>query len=106
VTFRGDRWAARQSASLLRAAGLGDYVAGDVDGYVAMAVALAAQPERVARARSDMRERVRASDACNGEKLARDMEHLYRDMYAERAGASARGAPADVQGFLARGRST
>lgn len=86
VTFLGDRWASRQSASLLRAAGLGEYVARDLDGYVAMAVALAAQPERVARARRSMRERVRASEVCNGERLAQDMEALYRRMYAERAG--------------------
>ena len=85
VTFHGDRWASRQSASLLRSAGLGEYVAADLDGYVATAVALAAQPERLVRARGAMRERVRASDACNGAKLARSMESLYRRMYQERA---------------------
>jgi len=106
VTFLGDRWAGRQSASLLRSAGLGEYVARDLDGYVAMAAALAAQPERVARARAGMRERIRGSDVCNGEQLARDMEHLYRDMYAERAGASPRAGPADAHAFLARGTST
>src|SRR6185437_14368897 len=30
VTFHGDRWASRQSASLLRAAGLGEYVVRDL----------------------------------------------------------------------------
>lgn len=48
-----------------------------------MAVALGAQPERVVLARREMRERVRASDVCNGQRLARDMETLYRRMYAE-----------------------
>lgn len=99
VTFHGDRWASRQSASILRAAGLGEFVAADLDGYVALAVALAAQPERVTRARREMRERVRASDACNGERLARDMENLYRRMYAERARASARGASSGARAF-------
>jgi len=83
VTFHGDRWASRQTASILRAAGLGEFVAADLDGYVALAVALAAQPERVTRVRREMRERVRASDACNGERLARDMEALYRRMFVE-----------------------
>jgi predicted O-linked N-acetylglucosamine transferase (SPINDLY family) len=32
VTFYGDRWASRTSASILRAAGLGEFVAPDVDG--------------------------------------------------------------------------
>ncbi len=85
VTFHGDRWASRTSESILRAAGLSEFVGDDLDGYVDLAVALAASPDRVAQARHAMRERVRASDACNGERFAREMESLYRRMYDDRA---------------------
>ncbi|HEY7894807.1 MAG TPA: tetratricopeptide repeat protein [Gemmatimonadaceae bacterium] len=84
VTFHGDRWASRTSESILRAAGLSEFVAADRDGYVALALALAAAPDQVAQARRAMRERVRASDACNGDRLARAMERLYRRMHEER----------------------
>ena len=41
LTFNGDRWASRTSASLLHEAGLADFVAPDQEGYVARAIALA-----------------------------------------------------------------
>ncbi len=41
LAFRGDRWAARQSASILRAAELREFVAEDVDDYVERGVTLA-----------------------------------------------------------------
>lgn len=94
VTFRGDRWASRTSESILRAAGLSEFVAADLDGYVSLAVALAEAPERVAQARRTMRERVRASDACNGERFAREMERLYRRMHDERTGDQSAGGRA------------
>ena len=90
VTFHGDRWASRTSESIQRAAGLSEFVAPDADGYVSLAIDLAASPERVARTRPTLRERARASDACNGERLAREMERLYRRMHDERM----RGRPA------------
>src|SRR5581483_12265991 len=48
VTFRGDRWAARTSASILRAGGLGKLVAPDPDTYIALAVRLAAARDELA----------------------------------------------------------
>ena len=92
MTFHGDRWASRQSASLLRAAQLGECVAADLDGYVGLAVELAASPgcvDRLRTLRRHMRERVRASDACNGARFARNMESLYRQMVGARAHAAA-----------------
>src|SRR5258708_33114626 len=49
LAFHGDRWAARQSASILRAAGLSEYVAGDADEHVERAGALAQAPDFVGR---------------------------------------------------------
>jgi len=80
IAFRGDRWVARTSASILREGGLGEFVAADRDGYVRRAVELARDPEtpaRLARLRGEMRERVRRSPVCDTEGLARAMERFY-----------------------------
>lgn len=81
IAFGGDRWAARTSLSLLRAAGLEEWVAGDVGGYVEQAVAVArdpATPARLAGMRAAMRERLAASGACDVAGLCRSLEAIYR----------------------------
>ncbi|MGA1995482.1 MAG: tetratricopeptide repeat protein [Bryobacteraceae bacterium] len=82
VCFRGDRWAARTSASIEMAAGLGEFVAADRAGYVALAVELARNPEtpaRLAELRRNMRDGLRASAACDTAGLARHLELIYRE---------------------------
>lgn len=49
IAFAGDRWASRISASILCEAGLAEFVAYDLDGFVAKAVALARDPDVAAR---------------------------------------------------------
>jgi protein O-GlcNAc transferase len=81
VTFRGDRWAGRQSTSILRAGGLEAFVADDVDGFVELAVSLAgdpATPSRLAGLRRGMRARIAASPLCDTAAFARSMEDAYR----------------------------
>lgn len=86
VTFRGDRWASRTSASILRAGNLGEFVAQDLEGYVAMAVRLATSADarpRLSELRREMRSRLRASPLCDSRGFARNMEHLYAQMWRE-----------------------
>jgi len=80
LTFRGDRWAARISASLLREAGLGEWVACDRADYEARAIALAtdpATPAHLEELRRGMRERLAHASVCDVEGFARRMEELY-----------------------------
>jgi predicted O-linked N-acetylglucosamine transferase (SPINDLY family) len=80
LTFNGDRWASRTSRSLLLAAGLPEWVANDCAGYVGQAIALAndpQSPQRLAALRSGMRERLRASPACDVTALCRALEQIY-----------------------------
>jgi predicted O-linked N-acetylglucosamine transferase (SPINDLY family) len=77
LTTNGDRWAARTSRSLLRAAGLDDWVADD---FAAQGIALLANPEtpaRLAALRATMRDRLRASPACDSDRLATALEDIY-----------------------------
>jgi protein O-GlcNAc transferase len=81
LTFDGDRWASRTSASLLLAAGLRDWVLPDLAGYVDRAIALAndvAMPAMLLTLRNDMRARLRPSAACDADGLCHAMEDFYR----------------------------
>jgi protein O-GlcNAc transferase len=81
LTYAGDRWVARTSASVLRAAGLDEWVARDEDDLVAKASALArdpATPARLAALRAGMRARLAASAACDTAGLCRELEQIYQ----------------------------
>lgn len=87
VTFDGDRWASRTSATLLREAGLGEWVADDLAGYVDQAVQWATDadaPRKLAELRSAMRERLRAAKVCDTAAFARSMEGLFQQMCSQR----------------------
>jgi protein O-GlcNAc transferase len=80
ICCNGDRWAGRTSRSLMLAAGLGEWVADDVAGYVAMAIEVARSPgvaKRLGELRGAMRERLRASAVCDCARLCRDLEALF-----------------------------
>jgi predicted O-linked N-acetylglucosamine transferase (SPINDLY family) len=81
ITFSGDRWASRTSASILRAGGLDEFVAENLDGYISLAANLANSPhtaQRLASLRSSMREQLAASNLCDTRAFALQMEAIYR----------------------------
>lgn len=81
LTYAGDRWVARTSESLLRAAGLDAWVAADSGDFVATASALARDPgtpAALATLRTGMRARLAASAACDTAGLCRALEQIYR----------------------------
>jgi predicted O-linked N-acetylglucosamine transferase (SPINDLY family) len=81
LTFTGDRWASRIGASLMHNAGLSEFVAASLEDHVAMAIALANDPQTPARLddlRRMMRERLRRAPVCDVRRFARDMERVYR----------------------------
>jgi protein O-GlcNAc transferase len=87
LTFTGDRWAARISASLLLEAGLTEFVTADLEEYIALAIALAGDPGTPARLESlrrSMRERLRGEPVCDVRGFARNMEEEYLKMWQER----------------------
>ncbi|MEI6258202.1 MAG: hypothetical protein WCQ77_16365, partial [Planctomycetota bacterium] len=81
VTFTGNRWASRTSASLLQAAGLGEYVASDRRGYVDLAIRLATSrdtPAMLRAFRGTIRQRLRSAAIGDAAGLAHGMETIYR----------------------------
>jgi protein O-GlcNAc transferase len=81
LTFDGDRWASRTSRSILLAAKLGDWVMPAIADYVRRAIELATDPgtpSLLAALRAEMRDRLRASPACDTMALCREMEAFYQ----------------------------
>lgn len=90
VTMTGASHVARVGASLLTHCGLSELVASDEAGYVATAVALAGDPERLGRLRRTMRDRLNAAPLTDYTGFARGVEAAYRAMWRDWVGRSAR----------------
>ncbi|MDH4018681.1 MAG: hypothetical protein OEU84_03695 [Xanthomonadales bacterium] len=81
VTYRGDRWVSRTSATLLRYAGLETLVAKDQTDYIRLATELAGDPERLVTMRREMRDKLSGSKVCDTADFARSMEKLYLEIW-------------------------
>jgi protein O-GlcNAc transferase len=93
IAFCGDRWASRMSASILRAGGLEEFVARDLENYVSLAAHWGSSSdtrERLSELRRSMRSKLSASAVCDTFRFARNMEHIYKTYWkgtAERSEA-------------------
>jgi len=81
VTFAGPRSVSRSAASLLTAAGLGDWIAATPQDYVRLAVESARDPARLAGLRRSLRQALRASPVMDEAGFVRDLEGAYRSMW-------------------------
>ena len=81
VTLRAEPPLGRMGESILSAAGLADWVAADVDAYVARAVAAVAHPAALAGLRTGLRARMRASPLMDQTRYVRDFEAALRGMW-------------------------
>jgi len=86
VTLRGDRMIGRQGAALLAAAGRPQWVASDVDAYVATAVALA-DPRSLARERDALARGIGSSALFDVARFTRALERGYVAMLAADTGS-------------------
>lgn len=82
VTVAGNMVVSRQTLSALANVGLAaELVFADVSAYVAGAVALAANPQRLAELRSLLRPRIAASPLRDSRQFTRNLEALFRRMW-------------------------
>ena len=81
VTLAGGTHVSRVGASILKQAGLDELVAQTPDEYVAKAVALAADLEKLGALRRGLRARLRASPLLDAAGFARAVEAAYRDAW-------------------------
>jgi protein O-GlcNAc transferase len=78
VTVPGEIFASRHSMSHLSNAGLSEWVAGDLAGYLELAVAKASDIPALAALRSGLRARVKASPLCNASRFGRNLGAALR----------------------------
>jgi protein O-GlcNAc transferase len=81
VTLAGCRHAARVGASLLTHADLAELVATDQTGFIDIAAALAADPDRLSVLRAGLRGRFQASPLYDAEGFADKIERAYRAVW-------------------------
>lgn len=79
VALRGVHSLSRQGFMLLSMLGLNELAAAGPGDYIAIAAALARDPQRLRRLRSGLRDRLLASPVCDADGFARRMETLYRE---------------------------
>jgi predicted O-linked N-acetylglucosamine transferase (SPINDLY family)/GT2 family glycosyltransferase/glycosyltransferase involved in cell wall biosynthesis len=77
-----DLLGSRQARSVLDAIGRAEWCADSVDDYVACAVALAADPERLERIRAGLRPAILASPLVDARRLAAALEQAWRRLRA------------------------
>ncbi len=81
IVLAGSAHAGRVGVSLLNQIELPELIATNSEDYIAMAVALAENPKRLALLRKDLRTRMQDSPLCDGQAFARDVEEAYREMW-------------------------
>lgn len=81
ITLAGNTHASRVSASLLTSVGIPELIAENEDTYVAIAVALAQDTERLHHYRRNLRAMMLSSSLMDLQGFARKMEEAYRQMW-------------------------
>jgi predicted O-linked N-acetylglucosamine transferase (SPINDLY family) len=81
VTLRGNRYAGRMAADVLRAVGLPELVAQTPEQYIAIASKLAGNLDRLSQLRSGLRGQMRSSPLCDGPTFTRSLEEVYRSLW-------------------------
>lgn len=92
VALEGETLVRRLGSRVLRVAGLADWIASDVDGYVELAVQAAADKGRLASLRGRLRETLARSPLLDHEGVTREVEAAIRAMWRTWCAAE-RGAP-------------
>ena len=81
ITLLGDRHVGRVGASILTNVGLTDFIAQDIDGYIQLAVEMAANTNYLKEIREGLRERMQRAPLCDGRSFASDVESAYQEMW-------------------------
>jgi len=81
LTLRGDRHAGRVGASLLQQLDLAQWVAADEPQFIATGVRLAADLDTLASLRAGLRQRMRASPLLDRQRICRELERHYREVW-------------------------
>jgi protein O-GlcNAc transferase len=82
IVLKGKTHRGRVSASIVDGIGLCELAAPDLEQYVSIAAALAADPERLQSLRAAMRERMQASALLDGSGFTAKLEAAYSSVFS------------------------
>ncbi len=88
LTLKGDRFIGHQGETILHNAGLADWIAQDLDDYVARSAVFAGDPGALAELRNGLRAQLLASPVCNAPRFARHFEGALRGMWRKWCGTA------------------
>ena len=80
ITLPGGRFSSRMGCSVLKTAGLAEFIARDEDDYIRIAIETAYDTTRLRELRSSLRERLSQSPLCDAATFTHGMETAYRTM--------------------------
>src|SRR5262249_2877739 len=86
LTKAGDAMVSRMGVSLVSEAGLADWVAPDIDAYIAQACRRCDGFTELAELRRNLREQVKRSRLMDGERYTRSLEAAFEQMLDDRSG--------------------
>ena len=89
LTLRGDRFIGHQGETILRNVSLADWIAADLDDYVARAIRLASDLDGLAALRDSLRARLLASPLCDAPRFAGNFAAALRGMWQTRCESKA-----------------
>jgi predicted O-linked N-acetylglucosamine transferase (SPINDLY family) len=81
VAMLGNGISSRVAGAIASAIGLDDWVADDVEDYIALAVRFAAQPDALVRLRRELPPQIANAAAGNSVAYTRAVENAYRAMW-------------------------
>jgi predicted O-linked N-acetylglucosamine transferase (SPINDLY family) len=96
INLPGDRLASRQSVAFLQPMGHAELCADSLDDYVAKAVALAGDPERLIRLRPELRRALLDAPFSDGARFVTGLEKAFRIMW-RRFVSGERASPIDIR---------
>lgn len=80
VSFTGDRWISRTSATLLHSADLDEFIGESEEDYVEIAKKWSKQRDKLRKLRNEMRLKLETSKVCDGKSLAKDFERIVLEI--------------------------
>ena len=83
LSLKGDRFISHQGETILRNAGLADWIAQDMDDYVAKGAGFGTDPAALAALRAGLRGQLLASPVCDAPRFARNFEAALRGMWRQ-----------------------
>jgi len=82
ITLSGDRHVGRVGASILTNINLKDFITGDINGYIELAIELSANMKYLMELRTGLRKRMQNAPLCDGLTFAKNFETVYKDMWS------------------------